>query len=101
MVVAGKVGIVGQEHVAIRDVLAEGFLQGANRKSPAPVWTGMPSACAATEPLASATKHEKSWDCEKIGLLAVFIMTHPIWRVMWSSCFCVSASKTGSTTPPP
>jgi hypothetical protein len=38
MVIARKVGIVGQEHIAIRDVLAEGFLQGSNRKSPA---TGM------------------------------------------------------------
>jgi hypothetical protein len=35
MVVAGKIGIVGQKHVAIRDVSVEGFLQGSNRKSPA------------------------------------------------------------------
>ncbi len=38
MVVAGKVGIVRQEHIAICDVFAEGRLQGSNRK---PATAGM------------------------------------------------------------
>lgn len=70
-------------------------------KPPPPVWMGMPSALAISVPAGSVMKQEKSWLWLKIGLRAVRVITQPMWRLTWSSRFCISARITGSRTPLP
>ena len=65
-------------------------------KPPPPVWIGIPSALATSVPSGSVMKQEKSWLWLKIVDRAVRVITHPMWRLIWSSRFCISDSTIGS-----